>query len=268
MRGKKFLKLFILSLVAVILMGIVGCASKGNDSGNNENPVKSEENQVDSKEAKEQFIKAIDVIMSFDDKGYEGNLEKNDEKYSEDEYGKFAPLIDIEKKHYVEVSNSINDFINKFTKIIEMDGLNTIEDFKKFNQAADEFEKCVNDFLDKVEKLNEDNIKELEGLDIPKKYKEVYINAKKQKNDRFAKKVSKIDEVVKTISSSVKEMVDLVGEYGNGTKKDNADEYLNKVKDIEKNIADALSSLENEEESFKNDIDKINDDFKKKVEGP
>jgi len=140
MRIKKSFRILLL-LVAVMLLGATGCKNTSKDLVNHN--------------SKEQFTKAVEKIMEFYEEGYEGELVDDDEEYSKNEYGKFVALIDVEKKYYLKVSDSVDYMNEKLEKMVNSDlSLKEPKDIvkvKEFDQVANKIEKYFNNWVQDIQ---------------------------------------------------------------------------------------------------------------------
>ena len=118
-------------------------------------------------------------------------------------------------------------------KVLEEDmNLESVDDTKKIRQAADNLEKAVNNYLENILKLNEDNIKVLETLDLPEEYKRIYIDWKKEVKKIFDINAVKADEDIKNLSAGLKEMADILDEVLTETDLAKVNEYIERIEKI------------------------------------
>lgn len=226
--------------------------------------------KLGSKKTKDQFNKAMEKIMEFEVKAYDGKLKEDDKKLSKSDYGKFVSLIDAEKKYFIEVSDGVKSLEKKYKEVLKSDlSLKETKDIVKvgkFDQVGDNLEKYVDDFIDDIEQLNEENIKELEKLNIPEEYKAIYVDSKNQLNDCFEKYMSEVKSGTKVISSTLKEMANIYNEMVALKDEDKIDEGLDKILMLIEETDEVVSSSDEQENKFKEEVKKINQELKKKLE--
>lgn len=100
----------------------------------------------------------------------------------------------------------MNTFEEESMKVLEEDmNLESVDDTKKIRQAADNLEKAVNNYLENILKLNEDNIKVLETLDLPEEYKRIEKIAEMAENieKSLTDREEEVTEEIKKISNEL-----------------------------------------------------------------
>jgi len=152
-------------------------------------------------------------------------------------------------------------------KVLEEDmNLESVDDTKKIRQAADNLEKAVNNYLENILKLNEDNIKVLETLDLPEEYKRIYIDWKKEVKKIFDINAVKADEDIKNLSAGLKEMADILDEVLTETDLAKVNEYIERIEKIAEMAENIEKSLTDREEEVTEEIKKISNELINRTE--
>ena len=140
------------------------------------------------------------------------------------------------------------------------------EDTETLRKAADKLDTSLKEYLDTIKKLNEDNLKEIEGLDIPKDYKEIYLDAKKKVDQSLDKYIDELNKSAKVLVSGLKEMADILDKAWKAEDESELDEYLERLEEIAEEMEKVESSVNDIEEDFNKDIENINKELVKKAE--
>ena len=161
----------------------------------------------------------------------------------------------------------MNTFEEESMKVLEEDmNLESVDDTKKIRQAADNLEKAVNNYLENILKLNEDNIKVLETLDLPEEYKRIYIDWKKEVKKIFDINAVKADEDIKNLSAGLKEMADILDEVLTETDLAKVNEYIERIEKIAEMAENIEKSLTDREEEVTEEIKKISNELINRTE--
>lgn len=254
MKRKNTLKqVLLVSLATIMLLAAAGCGTIKDLAGG----VKS----------KAEFVNAMKKIEELDRKVESGDIENDTEKYSEKEYGKFVGLIEAEKKYYIALDKKMKSFEEDSQDFLMEDlAFDKPEDTETLRKAADKLDTSLKEYLDTIKKLNEDNLKEIEGLDIPKDYKEIYLDAKKKVDKSLDKYIDELNKSAKVLVSGLKEMADILDKAWKAEDESELDEYLERLEEIAEEMEKVESSVNDIEEDFNKDIENINKELVKKAE--
>lgn len=246
MKVEKYLKqLLILSLTVVMLMGTIGCSKAKNEEVN--------------KYSKTQFTNALKEIVELSSKAQSGSLEDDSENYSEEKYGKFAELIETEKQYYISLVKQMKSFEEEAKDLaieeINFEDPSSTEDIK---EAADSLDKSIEVYLDNIKKLTDNNIKEIEALDIPKDYKEIYLEAKKDISKALDKYIGKINTSSKKSTDGLREMADILDKSFKEKDLEKINEYIERLQKIAMEMQTTATEVNDVEKNFRKDIEEIN----------
>lgn len=120
--------------------------------------------------------------------------------------------------------------------------------------------------MENILKLNEDNIKVLETLDLPEEYKRIYIDWKKEVKKIFDINAVKADEDIKNLSAGLKEMADILDEVLTETDLAKVNEYIERIEKIAEMAENIEKSLTDREEEVTEEIKKISNELINRTE--
>lgn len=177
-------------------------------------------------------------------------------------YGKFIALINAEKKYHIASQNiSKGEDIKTEMLLIDSIDFQNPEDIAKLRESSEKLKKWIEETKEAYKKLNEENIKEIEGLDIPKEYKEVYLDWRKNSHAIYYEYLEELDETNKVLSSCLLDMANLIDKMNNEKDKGSDKEYRQQLKEKGKVFQDRQKTFSDKQKELKKKMKKASEEF-------
>ncbi len=248
MKRERAYRKLILLLTMIMVFNIVGCSKRKTEI------------------TKEQYTKFIDKILELDRKIESGKIEQDDEEYSEDIYGQFAVLLSLERKFGMDL-NELSKAYEEDIKGINLKGksFRNPDDFEKIRKSARDIDESVANYLERIKKLTEDNLKEVDALELPEDFKEIYLDTKKNISKILNKSSHEKRDAVKGLSDGLIELADIIEKMYEENDLTKVNEYEARVNELLEDMEGYMNQLYEAEEDYNEKREEILDDMQSRI---
>jgi cysteinyl-tRNA synthetase len=189
------------------------------------------------------------------------------EKFDPNKYGKFTPLLNTEMKYYSDSLDFLDTFKQACSEVLNKEiNFNKPEDVKTVKEFSKNFSGYIDTFLQSVNKLDETNIKELEGLDIPQPYKKLYLEVKKDLNSQSNIYAESLTAVTNELSKDLKELMNIVEKIPTRKTKAELDKDVKRADEIAKKLETYDTKINNLDKEINTKVEEINNKFKETIQ--
>jgi hypothetical protein len=221
---------------------------------------------AEEKKEREHFINTFNRISEMDKKSRNGSKVVF-EKFDPNKYGKFIPLLNTEMKYYSESLDSLDTFKQAFSEVVNKEiDFNKPADVKTVKEFSNSFNSYIDTFMQSVNKLDEANIKELEGLDIPQPYKNLYLEAKKDLNSQSNIYAKNLSAVTNELSKDLKELMTIVEKIPTRKTKAELDKDVKRADELAKKLEAYDTQMNNLDKEINTKVEEINNKFKETIQ--
>jgi hypothetical protein len=241
----------ILLLIAIVLVGVYCFILAKQGMKENQN--------------KEQFITTFNKLIEMDTHDSKGNVVIF-QKFDSDKYGRFVPLLNTEMNYYSELYNIERTFEDTLKKLNGSDfKVNKPEDINNLKELPRELTNLFDNFTKAIKALNETNIKEIEGLVLEDKYKQFYLDAKKEVNNEVDLYMGKLSVVVSDMTKSLTEAVIIVEKMPTRKNQAEIDKDLKLLQELITKTETANSQIKDLDKEYKSKIVEISKNYTEKL---